>query len=149
MTIKQLHKRLDRLSPARVESEGPDLTLATQWDNSAAVRLSELCEKTEALTEEEHQERAHLKACQDAFLYDPEQVERERIEREVYGWTTDDAKRNLELLLGSFRDGGLTPDERSEFEALEARMPPREPDKSILAFERALSEAKGWRKNRP
>jgi hypothetical protein len=82
--------------------------------------------------------------------YTTEQVERERIEREVYGWTTDDAKRNLELFLKGWRDTGLlTPDERSEFEALEARMPPREPDKSILAFERALSEAKGWRKNRP
>jgi hypothetical protein len=80
--------------------------------------------KIEPLTEEERLERAHLEACQDAWrlLHWPEDVERDRIEREVYGWTTADTKRHRELLLTGWRDTGLlTPEERSEFAALEAR----------------------------
>lgn len=123
MTIKQLRKRLDRLARPREDAGGPDLTLAAEWDNSTGVRLVELRCKAEPLTHEEGLERAHLEACQDAWsrLHWPEDVEVDRIAREVYGWTDADNARHWELLFKS-----LTPEERSELETLEARRPPRE-----------------------
>jgi hypothetical protein len=135
VTIKQLRKRLDRLAP-RADAVGPDPTLAAQWDNSTAARLRELHCKTKPLTHEERLERAHLEACQDAWrrLHWPEEVERERVEREVYGWTDTDAAKYWELLLKDWRDTeALTPEERSELESLEAKRPPREDRNGSLA----------------
>jgi hypothetical protein len=123
VTIKQLRKRLDRLAP-QADVVGPDPILAAQWDNSTATRFYELRRKTEPLTHEECLEHAHLEACQNAWrrLYYPEEVERERVEREVYGWTDADTARHWELLLKPWRDSkALTPEERSELETLEAR----------------------------
>ncbi len=128
MTIKQLRKRIERLALPR-DADGPDLSLAAQWDDSTAHRFHELFDKTQTLTDAERSERAHLAACHDAWrrLHFPEEVERERIEREVYGWTEADDARYWELLNSDWDEPKpLTLEERGELEILEKRRPPRE-----------------------
>jgi hypothetical protein len=128
VTIKQLRKRIERLALPR-DAVCPDLPLAAQWDDSTAHRFYELCDKTQPLTDVECSERAHLAACHDAWsrLYFPEEVERERIEREVYGWTEADDARYWELLNRDWRNiQALTLEERSELEILEKKRPPRD-----------------------
>jgi hypothetical protein len=79
VTINQLRKRLDRVTLPRASSVAPNPILAAQWNNSTGARLYELRCKIGPLTRDEHLERAHLEACQDAWRrrHYPDDVDRE------------------------------------------------------------------------
>jgi hypothetical protein len=109
MSIKSLHRRLDRLGAPH---KWYNPTLATKWNDATGRRRFELWQKAKPLTEEDTRELAHLDACQKAWSRkhggskEPEDPQEER-----------DRARRLELICEEF-SRGLTADEQRELAEL-------------------------------